>query len=138
WYTRDHDFKWDAQYLPSVAYLVTLRARALPLDNVLDTAYDPYAFMRDAYRQHRVYEIYYGNPPLSVIEELQGSSPADENGEDFDQLLEQQKAYEKSHGINQNRAPAPAASSGQSAPASSTGIPAVPSTTQPAPATSAG
>jgi phospholipid-binding lipoprotein MlaA len=134
WYARDHDLKWNAQYLPSLAYLVTLRARALPLDSILDTAYDPYAFMRDAYRQHRLSEIYYGNPPLSAIEELQGTSPSEESGEDLDQLLEQQKAYEKTHGIDQNGVPAPAASSIPPAPASSAASPAAPSSIEPSPA----
>jgi phospholipid-binding lipoprotein MlaA len=108
WYARDHDFRWNAQYIPNLVYLVTLRANALPLDPIIDTSYDPYAFMRDAYRQHRLYQVYYGNPPLSAIERLQGTSPEEENGEDLDQLLEQQKAYEKSHGLNQNGLPAPA------------------------------
>ncbi|HET9817785.1 MAG TPA: VacJ family lipoprotein [Rhodanobacteraceae bacterium] len=133
WYARDHDLKWNAQYLPGLAYLVTLRARALPLDSVLDTAYDPYAFMRDAYRQNRLNEIYYGNPPLSAIEELQGTSPSEEDGENLDQLLKEQKAYEKSHGIDQNGVAAPAA------PASSAALqPApAPSSIQPPPASSA-
>lgn len=133
WYARDHDFRWNAQYIPNLAFLVTLRANALPIDPIIDTSYDPYAFMRDAYRQHRLYQIYYGNPPLSAIEQLQGSAPAEENGEDLDQLLEQQKAYEKSHGINHNGVPAPAASS-QPAPSASS-APA-PSSAQPAPAES--
>lgn len=110
WYAREHDLKWHAQYLPTLAYLVTLRASALPIDSVLDSSYDPYAFMRDAYRQHRLYQIYYGNPPLSAIEELQGTSPNEENDQDIDQLLQQQQQYEKSHGINENGAPAPATS----------------------------
>ncbi|MDE2272248.1 MAG: VacJ family lipoprotein, partial [Xanthomonadaceae bacterium] len=97
WYARDHSYQWHAQYLPSLAYLTTLRASALPLDSMLDSSYDPYAFMRDAYRQHRLYQIYYGNPPMSAIEELQGSSPSQENDDDIDQLLQQQRAYEKSH-----------------------------------------
>ena len=109
WYARDHDFKWHAQYVPSLAYLVTLRASALPIDPLIDSAYDPYAFMRDAYRQHRLYEIYYGNPPMSAIEELQGTTPSDNGDQDIDQLLQQQQQYEQTHGINQNRAPAPAA-----------------------------
>ncbi|MDE2497841.1 MAG: VacJ family lipoprotein, partial [Xanthomonadaceae bacterium] len=66
WYARNHDFRWHAQYAPSLFYLMTLRASALPLDPILDSSYDPYAFMRDAYRQHRLYEIYYGNPPMSA------------------------------------------------------------------------
>lgn len=117
WYARDNDFKFNAQYLPGLAFLVTLRARALPLDSVLDTAYDPYAFMRDAYRQHRLYLNYYGNPPLSAIEELQGTSPNEEGDQDIDQLLEQQQQYEKTHDINEKAEPEPAASSGSAIPA---------------------
>ncbi|TAN00169.1 MAG: VacJ family lipoprotein [Rhodanobacteraceae bacterium] len=122
WYARDHDFKWHAEYLPSVFYLVTLRASALPLDSILDSSYDPYAFMRDAYRQHRLYEIYYGNPPMSAIEELQGTSPSQQNDQDIDQLLQQQQQYEKTHGVKENAAPAPASSSGKAAPAASSSI----------------
>lgn len=132
WYARDHDFKWHAQYLPSVAYLVTLRASALPIDSMLDSAYDPYAFMRDAYRQHRLYEVYYGNPPMSAIEELQGSTQSDENEQDIDQLLQQQQQYEQSHGINDNAPPASASS--VPAPAASAALPAAASSSNPPPA----
>lgn len=139
WYARNRDFQWNAQYLPNLAFLVTLRANALPIDPIIDSSYDPYAFMRDAYRQNRLYQIYYGNPPLSAIERLQGSSPEEENGEDLDQLLEQQKAYEKSHGIDHNGVPAPAASS-QPAPSASSPPPPPPpsSSTRPASAASSG
>ena len=130
WYAREHDFKWHAQYLPSLAYLVTLRASALPIDPILDSSYDPYAFMRDAYRQHRLYEIYYGNPPLSAIEELQGTGPSEQNDQDIDQLLQQQRQYEKSHGVNDNTAPASAAP----APATSAAKPAPAANTRPPPA----
>jgi phospholipid-binding lipoprotein MlaA len=138
WYARNRDFRWNAQYIPNLAFLVTLRANALPIDPIIDSSYDPYAFMRDAYRQHRLYEIYYGNPPLSAIEQLQGSSPAEENGEDLDQLLQQQKAYEKSHGLDHNGVPAPATSSPQPAPPASSAPPPSSSSTQPAPAESSG
>jgi phospholipid-binding lipoprotein MlaA len=137
WYARDHDFRWNAQYIPNLVYLVTLRANALSLDPIIDTSYDPYAFMRDAYRQHRLYQVYYGNPPLSAIERLQGTSPEEENGEDLDQLLEQQKAYEKSHGLNQNGLPAPATSAAQPAPPASAARPTS-SGSLPAPAGSVG
>jgi len=131
WYAREHDFKWHAQYLPSVAYLVTLRAGALPIDPMIDSSYDPYAFMRDAYRQHRLYQIYYGNPPLSAIEQLQGTSPGENQDADIDQLLQQQQQYEAEHGINNNAAPAPAGSAGSAA------MPAAPtSAAAPAPASS--
>ena len=119
WYARDHDFRWHAQYAPSLFYLVTLRASALPLDSILDSSYDPYAFMRDAYRQHRLYEIYYGNPPMSVIEELQGTSPSQENDQDIDRLLQQQQQYEKTHGVNKT---APASSGSAAAPAASSSV----------------
>jgi phospholipid-binding lipoprotein MlaA len=152
WYARDHSLKWHAQYLPSVAYLVTLRASALPLDSMLDSSYDPYAFMRDAYRQHRLYQIYFGNPPISAIEDLQGSNPTQESDEDIDQLLEQQRAYEKSHGQGNGASPAAQASSGSAgipastassgaanpaAPASKSVKPAPASSAMPAPASSA-
>lgn len=134
WYAREHSFRWHAQYLPSVAYLVTLRASALPLDPMIDSSYDPYTFMRDAYRQHRLYQVYRGNPPLSAIETLQGSSPGEENQDDIDQLLLQQQAYEKAHGGG----PASTSSSAAPAPPSSTAPPPAPasSVALPVPATS--
>jgi phospholipid-binding lipoprotein MlaA len=140
WFAREHDLKWHAQYLPSTAYLVTLRASALPIDPMIDSSYDPYAFVRDAYRQHRLYQIYYGNPPLSAIEELQGTSPDENQDADIDQLLQQQQQYEKTHGINDNNAaPAPAGSAPPPASASSatTPMPAAPSSAaMPPPASS--
>jgi hypothetical protein len=71
--------------------------------------------MRDAYRQHRLYQIYYGNPPLSAIEQLQGTSPGENQDADIDQLLQQQQQYEAEHGINNTAAPAPAGSAGSAA-----------------------
>lgn len=137
WYSREHDLKWHAQYLPSTAYLVTLRASALPIDPMIDSSYDPYAFMRDAYRQHRLYQIYYGNPPLSAIEELQGTSPDENQDADIDQLLQQQQRYEKTHGLDNNAPPAPAGSTPPPASAGSAAMPAPPSSAaMPAPASS--
>lgn len=43
---------------------VDTRAGLMDLNATLDSAYDPYTFMRDAYIQHRRYEIYNGNPPV--------------------------------------------------------------------------
>ncbi len=110
WYAREHDLKFHAQYLPSLAYLVTLRSRGIDAESFLNSAYDPYIFERDAYRQRRIYEIYHGNPPASVIEQFQGVS--DNGGDDIDQLLEQQHAYEKAHGIKNGGVPASGSSSG--------------------------
>jgi len=87
------------QYLPTAMYLVTLRARAIDAEGFLRSAYDPYVFMRDAYRQQRLYQLYDGNPPLDVIQRLQG---LDDQDFDPDELLEQQHQWEKGHpGENQ-------------------------------------
>ena len=101
WYAREHDFTLHAQYLPSLAYLITLRSRGIDAEDFLNSAYDPYIFARDAYRQKRIHEIYHGNPPASVIERFQGVG---DDSDDIDQLLEQQHAYEKAHGIGNDGA----------------------------------
>jgi phospholipid-binding lipoprotein MlaA len=124
WYARTHFFAWHAQYLPSAAYLITLRASALPLDPMLDSAYDPYAFMRDAYRQHRLFEIYYGNPPLSAIDLLQGTSSNADNSQDIDQLLQQQRQYEKIHATGGHPASRAAPPSSAATPAAASSAPA--------------
>ncbi len=94
-YARREDFKYGQQYLPELAYLITLRSQALDAESFLESAYDPYTLIRSAYRQRRLYMIYYGNPPASVIEHLQG---LDTQGFDPEKLLEQQEQWEKSHG----------------------------------------
>jgi phospholipid-binding lipoprotein MlaA len=92
YYSRNHDFKNGQYYLPSALYLVTLRANAIDAESFLDSAFDPYVFLRDAYRQRRLYKIYYGNPPASVINQQQG---LDEKGFDPEQLLDQQQQWEQ-------------------------------------------
>ena len=82
------------QYAPQAIYLITLRARAIDAEGFLQSAYDPYVFIRDAYRQQRLYELYDGNPPAALIEKMQG---LDTPGFDPDELLQQQHEYEKSH-----------------------------------------
>ena len=91
WYANEHDLKYHAQYLPNLMYLVTLRSRGIEAEGMLEGVYDPYAFYRDAYRQRRLYEIYDGQPPADVIEQMQGVDDTD-----VDQLLQQQHQYEKS------------------------------------------
>jgi phospholipid-binding lipoprotein MlaA len=137
WYARDHDFRFHAQYLPSTAYLVTLRAKAFPIDPILDSSFDPYAFMRDAYRQHRLYEIYHGNPPLSAIEELQGTAANQQSDQDIDALLQQQQAYEQTHGLGDGGKPAANASTVAPPAAAVSATPAV-RIAMPAPAGSVG
>jgi phospholipid-binding lipoprotein MlaA len=92
WYANEHDFQYNLEYLPNTFYLVTLRARGIEAEGLLEGVYDPYVFYRDAYRQRRLYEIYDGQPPAEVIEQMQGA-----NDEDIDKLLDEQHQYEKKH-----------------------------------------
>ena len=118
WYARNHSLRYHTEYLPVVLYYVQLRASLLSADDFLDSAYDPYLAMRNAYLQRRTYLIYHGNPPTSVIERMQGFDGSSSN--DIEQLLQQQQAYEKAH-AGTGTAPAPATST--PATASSTHLP---------------
>ncbi|MBU6421192.1 MAG: VacJ family lipoprotein [Gammaproteobacteria bacterium] len=42
---------------------VDTRAGLLNLDSTIDSAFDPYSFVRDAWIQHRRFDLYNGNPP---------------------------------------------------------------------------
>ena len=90
-YARNHDKELHAEYLPTVAYLVTLRSTGIDAEGLLEGVFDPYVFYRDAYRQRRLYQIYRGEPPLDVIQALQGGDDLD----DADKLLQEQERYEK-------------------------------------------
>jgi phospholipid-binding lipoprotein MlaA len=93
WYASHHSLDYHAEYVPQLAFLVTLRSRGIDAESLLEGVYDPYVFYRDAYRQGRIYQIYDGNPPIEVIEQLQGVS------EDFDPdaLLKEQEQYNEKH-----------------------------------------
>ncbi|MDE2345045.1 MAG: VacJ family lipoprotein [Gammaproteobacteria bacterium] len=43
---------------------VDTRAGLLDLDSAIDSAFDPYTFVRDAWIQHRRFQLYRGNPPM--------------------------------------------------------------------------
>ena len=90
YYSSGHHFVLEAQYAPTVFYLITLRSSAIDAEGLAEGAYDPYIFYRDAYRQRRIYKIYHGNPPPEVIQVLQG-----DNEIDADKLLEEQRQYEQ-------------------------------------------
>ncbi|HWX65197.1 MAG TPA: VacJ family lipoprotein [Rhodanobacter sp.] len=92
-YASNHDYH-GLQYLPQAIYLVTLRSRAIDAENFLQSAYDPYVFIRDAYRQQRLYAIYDGNPPADIIQQMQG---LDEKNFDPEELLDQQHQWENKH-----------------------------------------
>ena len=61
-------------------------------ESLLEGAYDPYVFYRDAYRQRRLYKIYRGTPPMEAIQSLQGVEDVD-----VDALLKEQEKYEQQH-----------------------------------------
>ncbi|MEO5622623.1 MAG: VacJ family lipoprotein [Dokdonella sp.] len=100
WYANEHALSFHAERLPNVLYLVTLRARGLDAEGMLDGVYDPYIFYRDAYRQRRLYDIYNGQPPAEVIEQLQGTGD-----EDVDKLLDEQHAYENKQPAKEGKKP---------------------------------
>ena len=92
---KNHSFNYGQYYLPQVLYVVSMRSQLIDAEGFLQSAYDPYAFLRDAYRQRRLYMLYDGNPPSAVIEKMQG---VDQQGFDPDELLQQQKQWEQQHG----------------------------------------
>ncbi len=47
--------------------VVDTRARLLPLDNAIARAFDPYAFIRDAYLQRQLYLVHDGNIPEELL-----------------------------------------------------------------------
>ncbi len=94
YYSRTHNYELGREYWPSMFFLVTLRAGAIDAENLVQGAYDPYVFYRDAYRQRRLYTIYDGEPPFEVIQQLQGVEE-----DDIDALLDEQHAYDKKHDV---------------------------------------
>jgi phospholipid-binding lipoprotein MlaA len=81
------DFSTPRQYIRNpywnyglfVLQVVDLRARLLPITKTLDSAYDPYAFMRNAYLQNRDYKV---NGGQSKSEEDEEEKLLDEAGAD--------------------------------------------------------
>lgn len=62
---REKDVYW-----PIAVDLVTLRAELLPFQEQLDSANDPYIFMRDVWLQNREFKIYDGDPPAPDYDAL--------------------------------------------------------------------
>lgn len=91
---KNQAFSYGQYYLPQVLYVVSMRSQLIDAEGFLQSAYDPYAFLRDAYRQRRLYKLYDGDPPADVIEKMQG---VDQPGFDPDELLQQQKQWEQQH-----------------------------------------
>jgi phospholipid-binding lipoprotein MlaA len=49
--------------------IVDTRARLLPLDAVLQRTFDRYAFVRNAFQQRRLYQVFDGNIPEHLLEQ---------------------------------------------------------------------
>jgi phospholipid-binding lipoprotein MlaA len=60
-----------------VLRLINLRARLLPLEDMLEDSADPYVTLRESYLQNRKFEIYDGDPPA-------------EDDDLFDEFLEEE------------------------------------------------
>ncbi|MFC4528802.1 VacJ family lipoprotein [Dyella halodurans] len=91
YFARNNSYEYGQEYLPQVLYLISLRSSAVDAESFLNSAYDPYAFLRDAFRQQRLYMIYRGNPPEDVIEQMQGLKDKNFNP---DELLEEQQKWQ--------------------------------------------
>lgn len=60
----------ESDYRPTLLDLINLRTQFFQTEQYIEEAYDPYAFVRDAYRQRRIYAIYDGEPPQDLVNEL--------------------------------------------------------------------
>jgi phospholipid-binding lipoprotein MlaA len=56
--TPRHYLKWYADYSLYLLEYLGIRTDLLDSDSVLDTTYDPYAFVRNAYLEHREFEAH--------------------------------------------------------------------------------
>lgn len=63
------DIPWEAEWGQRVLDVVHTRAELLTLDPTLERAFDPYAFIRDAWLQRREFEIFDGNPPPETLDD---------------------------------------------------------------------
>lgn len=59
----------NARWVSLGLSVVNTRAGLLALDDTISKAYDPYAFVRNAYLQRREYLIYDGDPPERPVDE---------------------------------------------------------------------
>jgi phospholipid-binding lipoprotein MlaA len=71
------DIPWQAQWGGRALDLIQTRASLLSLDPTLQRAYDPYAFIRDAWVQQRDFAVFDGNPPPETLEDEDLPPPDD-------------------------------------------------------------
>jgi phospholipid-binding lipoprotein MlaA len=60
---------------------VSTRAGLLDTDRVIDSAYDPYAFLRNAWLQRREYQVHGGSAPEAVLPEEDSGRKAPEDND---------------------------------------------------------
>lgn len=75
------DIPWEAEWGLRGLNIVHDRSELLPLDATLQSAYDPYGFIREAWVQQREFAIYDGNPPPETLEDVldEDDAPLDES-----------------------------------------------------------
>jgi len=91
WYNTGNGPRWGSFVLNSL----DSRVQLLQVDRTVNEAYDPYAFVRDAYLQRRQYLVYDGNPPedtsledenwdKEVLKEDEAAAPPSDDGSQAD------------------------------------------------------
>ena len=75
-------------YGTTVLDIVDTRAALLATDATLDSAFDKYGLMRDAWVQRREYLIFDGNPPVEEFEEFEDDEDADTPAADSDAVAD--------------------------------------------------
>ena len=76
----------DTRLALEILYFVHLRSQLLATDRLVDSALDPYLFVREAYLQRRQYLIYDGNPPET--------DEFDEDDEFFDEEFNEEDFFD--------------------------------------------
>lgn len=66
--THFDNLTWGQRIGSFTVQAIDSRAKLLDFDSILEQQLDPYVFMRTAYLQKRLNEVYDGNPPLELTE----------------------------------------------------------------------
>lgn len=67
----------------AILRIVDKRASLLPTERIFrQAAVDPYSFLRDAYLQRRISQIYDGNPPMDLEDEEEFEDPGEGSADD--------------------------------------------------------
>lgn len=77
-------YKHDAErYALFGVRLLDIRARLLPLEDLLEDSFDQYVSIREAYLQNRRFEVHDGNPPQDegFYDDVYGEFPEEEDGQ---------------------------------------------------------